>query len=852
MNKKQYLNDYLLRSAVSLRLWTTFTTLMAGVCCCIGGVDAQNVTEYLEENGLLIIEAENLLLTDSWKRGSDVKGFSGPGYIYWSGADHFNEPGNGLIKTRIKITTPGRYRFRWRGRVGYGADFTEFNDTWLAFPDASDFYAVKENKRVYPKGSNKTPEPKGAGKNGWLKIFHTGDIGWDYSANTSDNEGYQPYVEFEKEGSYTMLISARSRLHLIDRIVMHTDDILDPTNLHHPSTAVSSNYTPPVLSKTKEVVVEGDPMVWHTISLSFKGPGTSETANPNPFADYLLSVDFTHTSGKTYTISGFYAACGEAVDNSCQEGNIWRALFVPDRVGEWRWKASFYEGKDAALGAESKQSKFIHGLKGKFTIETSDKSGKDFRSASKGRLQYVGEHYLRFSGSNQENPVGDWFIKAGADAVENTLDYEDFDSTPNRKNLRKSWGPHSGDFDPAEASSYTWAGGKGKNILGMVNYLSTEGLNAFSFLTFTLAGDDQNVFPHLMKVPVADYEELNPEEQWKNGVYHDRFDCSKLDQWDKVFSYADLKGMYLHFKLGEEENESLMDNGNLGRERRLYYRELIARFGHHLALNWNIGEENGPPVEPFMTDQQRIETINYLSEIDPYKNHIVLHTRPDLQDTVYTHLLGEKSALTGASLQCVNNEVVHSDVKRWIRHSDSAGKKWVVANDEQGTYKIGVSADADRVNNNVADNRKEVRHQVLWGTLMAGGAGVEYYYGYQTGCGDLDCQDHRTRQTKWHDARNALRFFDSYLQTFLPHMRNMDDITAVKEDYVLGISGKIYAIYLPNGGSTKIKLPQGNWSIQWYDPAGRTPLLSSSEKIENNSITAPSEDDWVGLISIGK
>ena len=35
------------------------------------------------------------------------------------------------------------------------------------------------------------------------------------------------------------------------------------------------------------------------------------------------------------------------------------------------------------------------------------------------------------------------------------------------------------------------------------------------------------------------------------------------------------------------------DNGDLGPQRKLYYRELIARFGHHLALNWNLGEEVG-------------------------------------------------------------------------------------------------------------------------------------------------------------------------------------------------------------------------------------------------------------------
>ena len=35
-----------------------------------------------------------------------------------------------------------------------------------------------------------------------------------------------------------------------------------------------------------------------------------------------------------------------------------------------------------------------------------------------------------------------------------------------------------------------------------------------------------------------------------------------------------------------------LDGGAVGVERRLYYRELVARFGHELALNWNLGEEN--------------------------------------------------------------------------------------------------------------------------------------------------------------------------------------------------------------------------------------------------------------------
>jgi len=46
-----------------------------------------------------------------------------------------------------------------------------------------------------------------------------------------------------------------------------------------------------------------------------------------------------------------------------------------------------------------------------------------------------------------------------------------------------------------------------------------------------------------------------------------------------------------HNSEAEEPNKRELDDGELGTERMLYYRELIARFGHHLALQWNLCEE---------------------------------------------------------------------------------------------------------------------------------------------------------------------------------------------------------------------------------------------------------------------
>lgn len=201
-------------------------------------------------------------------------------------------------------------------------------------------------------------------------------------------------------------------------------------------------------------------------------------------------------------------------------------------------------------------------------------------------------------------------------------------------------------------------------------------------------------------------------------MYKDRFDISKMAQWEKVFEYADKKGMFLHFKTMETENDNLMDGNKNGTQRKVYYRELIARFGHHLALNWNIAEESTIPTNVVKS------IASFIKAKDAYKHHIVLHTYPNSRDKSYTPLLGDKSQLTGASIQ-TNNFKIYGVIKKWVDASAKAEKKWGVACDEPGNAQIGIDADLK--------GNTTVRDQVLWATFMAGGMGVEYYYGYQTG-----------------------------------------------------------------------------------------------------------------------
>src|SRR3546814_8486444 len=95
------------------------------------------------------------------------------------------------------------------------------------------------------------------------------------------------------------------------------------------------------------------------------------------------------------------------------------------------------------------------------------------------------------------------------------------------------------------------------------------------------------------------------------GVEHDRYDVVKLAQWQRALSYADELGLQVHFKMQEVENSLFMDGGKLGRERKIYIREMVARFNHFLAVSWNMGEEN--TQHPYVVREQ----AKYIDSLDP-------------------------------------------------------------------------------------------------------------------------------------------------------------------------------------------------------------------------------------------
>ena len=252
-------------------------------------------------------------------------------------------------------------------------------------------------------------------------------------------------------------------------------------------------------------------------------------------------------------------------------------------------------------------------------------------------------------------------------------------------------------------------------------------------------------------------------------------------------------GLALHVVTQETENQALLDGGALGPLRRLYYRELVARFAHHPAIVWNLGEENGEASEgaPANSDAERLAFAAWFKAHDPYRHPVVVHTWPGKQERIYGPLLGAAD-IDGPSLQIDDVRETAAETRRWRDASARAGRPWFVSLDEIGPAEHGVLTDADD------PDHDQVRILGLWGHLMAGGAGVEWYFGYKHPHNDLNAEDWRSRERMWDQTRIALEFFRAYVPigTAVP----LDGIVGAAAGACLGVPGRLYVVHLPSCG----------------------------------------------------
>lgn len=368
-----------------------------------------------------------------------------------------------------------------------------------------------------------------------------------------------------------------------------------------------------------------------------------------------------------------------------------------------------------------------------------------------GRLLYAADFYLQFAD-------GTYWLKGGVD------DPEDF-------------------LAPGENAGFP-------TKLDAIQYMAAEGLSSLYFMTDNIGGDRDNVWP------------------WVEKRDSEHFDIAKLDGWDQILDDLQDHGIVLHLVL---EN----DSGWTGFNRDLYYRQMVARFGHYNGLVWNLSEEYN---ENYTADQMK-EFAQLLGDLDAYDHPLTVHHQgstsrwdpfygDDRFDLTSFHTAGRPQNSLSISAR---------------QKSETAGRPIPISFDETGDF---------------TGTRDENRH-IVWSIFLGGGI-------YEIHTRPLT--DYRDWQAYFRDLTRARTFLEA-----LPfwQMLPSNQLLTSGTGYLLSKAGHAYVCYLPSGGSINLDLSSNTnvFDATWFNP--RSGDSTDIGPVTGGAIlpfTAPDSLDWTLLL----
>jgi Domain of unknown function (DUF5060) len=570
------------------------------------------------------------------------------------------------------------------------------------------------------------------------------------------------------------------------------------------------------------IEITGTQRAGQLTELVMAGPWASETdLTPNPFLDHRLRVTFQGPGGRTLVVPGFFDADGQGGE----WGTVWKARFRPPVPGKWVARISFESGPGIAIDpSQSGTSGVLDGKAVVVQVGNFDTGAPGFLRW--GTLRYVGKHYPRFD-------AGPYFIETGANSPENLLAYRGFDGvskTPGSVGVLHSYAPHVQDWRVGDPLFFSRDHGlDSKGIIGGINYLSDAGINSLFFMPMNLGGDGQDVHPFL-GLDSTDFDRTH-------------YDTSRLAQWHVVFEHAARRGILLHLTLAETEpdNEQWLDGGGFGVQRKLFLRELIARFADHPALIWDLSEENDFPLTFLRA------AADWIRDHDAYGHPVTFHNHfQDFSD--YDQVLGEER------FEMTAMQYAPDQADKWVEKyrtlSAASGHPWIVAAVEHAPWDVGLT-DA---------NYDILRKRILYDVLFSGGH-LQWYAGWHPlplG-GDLTLEDFRTREEMWRDTAHAVE-----LMWDLPfsEMEPADSLVSGENPIHGGAecfakAGQVYAIFLPQADwSQSLDLSGfgGDFIQRWFDPREGT-WIGAGKAVQAGgglALGAPPfspEEDWVCIVS---
>lgn len=328
-----------------------------------------------------------------------------------------------------------------------------------------------------------------------------------------------------------------------------------------------------------------------------------------------------------------------------------------------------------------------------------------------------------------------------------------------------------------------------------VEYLAGKGINAIYIMTHNIGGDGNDVWPWLGSTP---------EEAKNNGAGEVRFDVAKLDEWRKLFAYMNRLGIVPYLILED-------DSAWKGYEHRRYYREMIARFGDLPALIFNIGEEYN---ENYSLGKA-LSLAQFLKEIDPYGHPRGIHN------------VNRPSRRYAGSGQ-VDFTAIQTKYEDPLRHNALA-IDWINLSLRKKKRVLMVGFD---------EPRPLMDRKGWWSAYMGGGVWEVHV-----------ARPYDRPMSAWGNVWKELGGARAFMESFpFWRMHPANGVVVSGTAFCLAIPQECYAVYLPEGGTIRVSLPeQAVYRYGWWDPAsGRDGTFSHGGRTQGGlrRFTAPGGGDW--------
>lgn len=330
-----------------------------------------------------------------------------------------------------------------------------------------------------------------------------------------------------------------------------------------------------------------------------------------------------------------------------------------------------------------------------------------------------------------------------------------------------------------------------------LTYLAGKGVNSHYIMTQNIDGDGQNVWPYVGANNAA------------AKTNHERIDVAKMLEWEEWFDHMQGLGMVIHMVFED-------DSGWPSFNRDLYYREMIARFGHYNGLIFNISEEYN---ENYSSGQVATFAAT-IKSIDPYDHPVTVHNQGSLD--AWDPFLGN----TNFDLTSFQDNVSpwNGEAGDWFDDVEGSGHTIPVSFDETSALDT---------------SERTLARRILW-EVYVGGANFEMF--------TQPLNDYEDYDAFWGDMTRARGLVES-----LPfnEMRPANDLLSGGTGFAFAQAGEAYLVFLPNGGDIDLNLVgnSNTFDAFWFDPLdGSIDNLADVVGGSTESFSAPSSSQHWALV----